>query len=290
MPNFVSVKNSNLLPHPPVILPVIGQPFIVLASVDSSNNYAMAQVRAGKAIHGTTYFALEQTAGKGQRGKTWVTTPGENIMMTVVLQPIGLQVGHQFLLSAAIALACYDFYKKYAGAETRIKWPNDIYWRDRKAAGILIENRQVGISGAFAGGEHRAPGTSEAVEQTTGNTWQWAIAGMGININQTQFAKGVRNPVSLKQITGKDFKVEALAKELCLFLEQRWQDVMAGKQEQLFSDYHAALYKLNETVTLKRDSQVFETTIMGVSPSGWLLTKDAVERQFAVGEVEWVLA
>ena len=261
------------MPHPPVILPVIGQPFIVLPVVDSTNNYAMGQVRAGMATHGTAWLALEQTAGRGQRGKSWITTPGENIMMTVVLQPVGLQVAQQFTLSAAIALACYDLYKKYAGDETRIKWPNDLYWRDRKAGGILIENRQSGIS-ETAGNE--------------GNTWQWAIVGMGININQTRFAAGVRNPVSLKQITGKDFQVEELAKELCSFLEQRWRMLLSGDHSAIFREYHDALYKLNETVKLKKENQVFSTQILGVATDGMLLTKDAVERQFSVGEVEWV--
>ncbi|WP_315818363.1 biotin--[acetyl-CoA-carboxylase] ligase [Paraflavitalea speifideaquila] len=124
------------MPHP-----TIGQRLIILPVIDSTNNYAMAQATAGLASHGTVYFALQQTAGKGQRGKTWHTTPGENIMMSVVIQPQALITNQQFLLSAAIALGCYDFFKTYAGEETSIKWPNDIYWRDRKAAGILIESR-----------------------------------------------------------------------------------------------------------------------------------------------------
>ena len=124
------------MPHP-----TIGQRLIILPVIDSTNNYAMGQATAGKAGHGTVYFTLEQTAGKGQRGKTWLATPGENIMMSVVIEPHPLKTSQQFLLSAAIALGCYDFFKNYAGDETSIKWPNDIYWRDRKAAGILIESR-----------------------------------------------------------------------------------------------------------------------------------------------------
>ena len=72
----------------------------------------MAQVTAGLAKHGTAYFAMEQTNGKGQRGKSWNTSePGENIMLSVVLEPKALTIGNQFILSASVALACYDFLK-----------------------------------------------------------------------------------------------------------------------------------------------------------------------------------
>ncbi|NML20363.1 biotin--[acetyl-CoA-carboxylase] ligase [Pseudoflavitalea sp. G-6-1-2] len=266
MPIFVVVKNSNLLPHPAISGP-IGQPLTVLASIDSTNNYAMAQAVSGAAAHGSAYFALEQTAGKGQRGRTWLTTPGENIMMSTVIRPAELPFHQQFLLSAAMALACYDFFKKYAGDETRIKWPNDIYWRDRKAAGILIENRLE-------------PGNAQ---------WQWAIVGMGVNINQTSFGEGTKNPVSLKQITGKTFEVETMAAELCSFQEKWWQVIVSGELEKLMPAYHDALYKLNEEVRLKKENGVFSTRVSGVTANGQLHTKDVIDRYFDVGEVEWVL-
>lgn len=259
------------MPHP-----TIGQRLIILPVIDSTNNYAMAQATAGKAGHGTVYFALEQTAGKGQRGKAWLTTPGENIMMSVVIQPEGLKTSQQFLLSAAIALGCYDFFKNYAGDETRIKWPNDIYWRDRKAAGILIESR--------VGTQNLTPLTTHNSQLTT---WLFAIAGMGININQTQFASTALRPVSLKQITGKTYDINALARELCDSLENRYQTI--NNPDQLLADYHQALYKLHQPVKLKKGASIFETTIHGVTPSGQLITRDTLERHFDVGEVEWVI-
>lgn len=243
--------------------PTIGQRLIILPVIDSTNNYAMGQATAGKAGHGTVYFALEQTAGKGQRGKTWITTPGENIMMSVVIDPHPLKTSQQFLLSAAIALGCYDFFKNYAGDETSIKWPNDIYWRDRKAAGILIESRVASLD------------------------WQWSIAGMGININQTQFDPAALRPVSLKQITGKTYDINALARELCTSLQNRYQAI--NYPTQLLADYQQALYKLHQPVKLKKGASVFETSIQGVTPAGQLITRDTLERHFDVGEVEWVI-
>ena len=242
---------------------MIGNPFTVLASVDSTNNYAMAQVHAGLAKHGTAWFAREQHAGRGQRGKQWATQPGENIILSTVIEPF-LLVQQQFLLSAAIALACYRFFSNYAGDETKIKWPNDLYWRDRKAGGILVEN------------------------VLKGQDWKFAIAGMGININQTSFPEHLLNPVSLKQITGKTFDPLNLAKELCLKIDEVLNEMKSGGTENIIQQYKAVLYKRNEKVKLKKSIAVFETIIREVKSDGLLITEDTMERSFDFGEVEWV--
>ncbi|RYY18652.1 MAG: biotin--[acetyl-CoA-carboxylase] ligase [Chitinophagaceae bacterium] len=226
----------------------------------------MAQAHAGLATHGTAYFALEQTAGKGQRGKSWLSAPGENIMMSLNLSPRAVRIDQAFLLSAAVALGCYDFYKSIAGDETAIKWPNDIYWRDRKAGGILIEN-QLG-----------APD----------NSWNCSIAGIGLNVNQTVFEQQQAKAVSLKQITGKAFDVFTLAKELCVYISKRMELLYTSRFKQLIDDYNQALYLRGHSTKLRSGPVVFTTEIAGVDPGGWLLTRDAVDRRFAVGEVEWL--
>jgi len=240
-----------------------GNPFTVLASVDSTNNYAMAQVHAGLAKHGAAWFAREQHAGRGQRGKQWATQPGENIILSTVIEPF-LLVQQQFLLSAAIALACYRFFSNYAGDETKIKWPNDLYWRDRKAGGILVEN------------------------VLKGQDWKFAIAGMGININQTSFPEHLLNPVSLKQITGKTFDPLNLAKELCLKIDEVLNEMKSGGTENIIQQYNTVLYKRNEKVKLKKSIAVFETIIHEVKSDGLLITEDTMVRSFDFGEVEWV--
>jgi BirA family biotin operon repressor/biotin-[acetyl-CoA-carboxylase] ligase len=248
----------------PVQEAAIGHPYIILPTIDSTNNYAMRQIQAGLATHGATWFALEQTAGKGQRGKSWLTTPNQNIMLSSVITP-GLLPTRQFWLSATVALACYDFYKKYAGDETAIKWPNDVYWRDRKAGGILIEN-------VFRGTD-----------------WLYAVVGIGINVNQVVFDPSLPNPVSLKQITGKDFDAAALGTELCQALESRYQQLRAGGIAPIMQEYQQVLYKIHQPVTLKKGTALFETTITGVTDAGRLLTKDVMEREFDFGEVEMVI-
>ena len=251
------------MPHQAALLP-IGHPFIELTTVDSTNNYAMGQVHARAAGHGVAFFAQEQTTGKGQRGKTWSSHAGENIILSVVLQPFQMKVSDSFYLSATIALACYDFFKNYAGNDTCIKWPNDIYWRDRKAGGILIENV---VMKEFC---------------------TYVIVGIGMNINQTSFASNIVNPVSLKQISGKTFRPIDLAKELCSFLDIYYRKLEFERVE-IIEHYNTHLFRLNQIVNLKRKDIVFETLVKGVSPSGKLLTRDTEEREFDFGEVEWIL-
>ena len=238
--------------------------FKILDSVDSTNNYAMAQVHAGMAKHGMAWFAREQATGKGQRGHGWDSESGKNIALSLVLQPELLNITQGFFLSATVALACHELFSIYAGDETSIKWPNDLYWRDRKAGGILIENVQQGAA------------------------WKYAIAGVGININQTTFNSELKNPVSIKQITGKDHDAARLGEELYELIMKRTSAMKTISFEKTLKAYNQHLFGLNKTVRLKKGNAVFETVIKEVNTYGQLVTVDAVERTFEFGEVSWV--
>ena len=241
----------------------IGNNYIKLDLVDSTNNYAMAQIHAGLTSHGFVYIARQQTAGKGQRGKTWNTHLDESLIMSVVLQPHSSLYSNKFILSAAIAVACHDFTSIYAGNNTKIKWPNDIYWNDRKAGGILIENI------------------------LQGSEWKYAVVGIGLNINQNAFSEPLKNAVSFKQITGKDWDIFQLIEQLCKNLEARYQQAIS-QPEQLFKEYCKHLYKLNEEVLLRYNNIVFKTIIKSVNREGKLITENAHKEDFNPGELEWL--
>lgn len=237
---------------------------IILQSVDSTNNYAMQQVHSGLAKDGDCWFALEQTQGRGRRGKHWLAQKGENIMLSIVADTLFLKIHQQFQLSVAISMACYDLFKGYDNINTKIKWPNDLFWNDRKAGGILIEN------------------------SLKGNIWQWAVIGVGLNINQTAFEPEANRPVSLQQITGNNFDVIQLAKELYSLVAQRLNELKEHRFNTMLNEYNEVLYKKNDKVRLKKGNIIFETTIIGVSANGQLETMDSMERFFGFDEVEWI--
>lgn len=260
-----------------------GLPFIELQSVDSTNNYARQKIYAGLAHHGMAIFAHEQVAGKGQRGKVWCTERGSNIILSLVIEPQSLLLAQQFQLSACVAVAAHEFFIKYAGDETKIKWPNDLFWQDRKAGGILIESIVTGPQPEINSQQTHIANTSSIAQ------WKWSIAGMGININQTHFPSDLPNPVSLKQITGKNFDVVDLAKELVLIFNKHFTELIENGFENIYSTYLAHLYKRNVTVKLKKGPKVFEAMINGVSPRGKLITHHAIDEEFDLGEVEWII-
>ena len=197
-----------MLPATPII--TLGAPLIELPSIDSTNIYAMEQIKAGKAISGSCYNTPFQTHGKGQHGRIWESEKGQNLLCSYVLELKSLNPSKnwgpedQKGLSAAVAIGAKAFFGAHAGDETLIKLPNDIYWRDRKAGGILIEN------------------------SLRGTEWTWAVIGIGFNINQTSFSPDAPNPVSLRQITGRQWEIARLQTELSKALTdsiQNWIQV-----------------------------------------------------------------
>lgn len=248
----------------------IGLPFTELTEVDSTNIYAMNQVKTNLAGHGAAFLAQKQWAGKGQMGKVWEAETGQNILLSVVLDPKKLVFDGLALepsvVSMLVAVGCFNFFITYAGDETSIKWPNDIYWRDRKAAGILIEN------------SFRGP------------IWQWSIAGMGVNINQTEFGTGLNKAVSLKQITGKTFQVLALAKELCSYIDAALQMLIDKGPDTLLALYNNVLYKKEEQVQLEIEGQKITATICRVLSNGHLEieTENGIKQSHALGAIQWL--
>jgi BirA family transcriptional regulator, biotin operon repressor / biotin---[acetyl-CoA-carboxylase] ligase len=236
--------------------------------VESTNNYAMAKLHAGMLSGAYCFFALEQTAGKGQRGKSWVSLAGQNITMSTAFSlshSVSANVSaFPFLLSASMALGCYDFIKDYGIPDVSIKWPNDIYSGDRKAAGILIEN---GYKGA---------------------TWHWSVVGTGVNVNQQQFPEDVPNAVSFKMITGNDFNVIQLGKRLHHHLVSRFEVLYSADKDRILEEYNSKLYKKGEQVTVKKDNAVFAVRIDHVTADGELVTYAGMEMKFKSGEVEFI--
>ncbi len=242
----------------------LGQPFIELTEVDSSNNYAMQQVKEGRAGHGSAFFAFNQFQGKGRRSKNWQSAPGENIILSVIIDTIAFAGSPPFLLSMAMACGVHQFLFSLTEKNFLIKWPNDIYFNDRKAAGILIENIY------------------------RGSTWQWAIVGIGINTNQEQFDPELANPVSLKQITSKRYQPEKAARTLCNFLETAYRQSLSNPEE-IIHLYNLFLYKKNEIARFKKNGTTIECQVDSVDKFGQLKIIHPLLDHLQIDEVKWLI-
>lgn len=134
---------------------------------------------------GYTVWTKYQTAGRGQQGNSWESEKDKNLLFSTLFRLTNVPVERQFLLSELVAVGIANVLAEYTSGIS-IKWPNDIYWHDKKIAGILIENSLLG------------------------NQISSSVVGVGVNINQQKFVSNAPNPVSLAQITGKEYDLETL--------------------------------------------------------------------------------
>lgn len=219
---------------------------------------------------GTVVYADEQTKGRGQVGNSWESEPGKNLTATVILYPDFLSAERQFLITQVGALAVCDFLTQMVGlSDIRVKWPNDVYWKDRKISGTLNEAMLIGK------------------EMT------YVMLGVGINLNQIQFRSPAPNPVSVVQITEEEFPVD---KAVLLFrqcLMQRYMQLVNGGEADLVSDYSKVLYRNdgNYYPYLDEDGCRFDAKIVCVHPNGEyeLEMKDGARRVFLFKQVSFLL-
>jgi BirA family biotin operon repressor/biotin-[acetyl-CoA-carboxylase] ligase len=247
----------------------LGKPFIELQSVDSTNNYARSLIHQEMATHGTAIFAQEQLAGKGQRGKQWLSEAGTNLILSMIIEPRIVEITDPFQLNACITLAAQHLLSNQISENIAIKWPNDLYYNDKKIGGVLLEN--IFSSGSTA-------------------TWKWAIAGIGININQTKFPEELPNPVSLKQITEKDHDPVQLAKTLCEQINEYLILLKKDGFDKVHDEYNQKLYKRGQLIKLKKSNRSFEAKLKAVSSSGKLIVQHSMEEEFGFEEVEWLFS
>ena len=226
-----------------------------------------------------------QTAGRGQAGNSWESEKGKNLLFSTLLRYPEVEAANQWRLSMLVAVAVREAITSILSplasrlSSITIKWPNDIYYNDQKLVGILIENTLSGRQIAYT------------------------IAGVGINVNQTQWLSNALNPVSMKQITGEECDVENL---LNAFLEaiQRWE---TASTEQLREEYIKHLYRrtgwhsyverevsvapTNIQLSSQPADGVFLAQWVDITPQGeWVLRlKSGEEKRYHFKQIRFVL-
>ncbi|MGL4781081.1 MAG: biotin--[acetyl-CoA-carboxylase] ligase [Bacteroidales bacterium] len=239
---------------------------IYLDEVDSTNKYLRELTTKNKSIEeGTLVWSKKQTKGRGQTGNSWESEPNMNLTFSFILYPEFLHINEQFILSELVAAALLEELSQF-GSGFSIKWPNDIYWMDKKVAGILIEN------------------------DLTGSQIQQTIVGVGLNVNQTLFISDAPNPVSLKQITGKTFNLVDLLDSIMSNIYSKYLQLISDGGEDIHNYYMAHLYRKNGFYTYRDKTGLFEAEIDHIEPGGYLVLKDkdTHKRVYAFKEVEYI--
>lgn len=204
-----------------------------------------------------------QSAGKGQQGNSWESEVGKNLLFSMLLRPTNIAVDKQFVVSQMISLAIIKVLDQYADGFS-IKWPNDIYWNDKKIGGILIEN------------------TLQA------NKIKWMIVGVGLNVNQEIFLSNAPNPVSLFNIIGKELPVNEILENILIAFEQLYckKDV-----EVIRDEYLENLYRGTGFYKFKAGDYIFEAQITNVFADGQIELETTTDEilKFYFKEVEFVI-
>ncbi len=212
-----------------------------LQETDSTNSEAARH--CGVAADGEVWVAAFQHAGKGQQSNSWESEAGKNLLFSIFLRPQRLKAAEQFRLSQAVSLAVCEALRE-EGIDAVIKWPNDIYVGEKKIAGLLIEQHIMG-------------------EYVTS-----AVAGIGLNVNQSVFRSPAPNPTSMVLETGRTFELEPLLQRVLKHIADRYAGLSAAG---LKEDYLRCLFRYHEWAYYLADNFRFKGKITDVLPTGELV-------------------
>ena len=239
----------------------IGQKIIYLPTCQSTNSYAMDMSEVD-VVEGTIIITSHQTAGKGQRGNTWEALPNQNFTFSVILKPHFLPIHKQFELSMIVALGISNFLQKYLPDSVKIKWPNDIFYQNKKICGILIENILK----------------KDVLDKS--------IIGIGINILQEEFQSN--QATSLRKITGEMYDLELLFPELLKNLEEQYLLLINNHSTLIKSNYLAKMFRFNEECKFY-SNRLFTGKIVDVDIVGNLIVEvEGEEFKFGMKEISFV--
>jgi BirA family biotin operon repressor/biotin-[acetyl-CoA-carboxylase] ligase len=245
----------------------VGQNLITLKEVDSTNNFLKNTLSNSKPLpEGTVIMAESQYAGRGQQQNGWHSENGKNLTFSLLLTPSFLAIANQFDLTRAVSLGVYDALNPLLGNNLKIKWPNDIYYGDKKLGGMLIENLLQGTQ----------------IKQS--------VIGIGLNINQVDFPPNIPNPTSVKQILHRDYDILAILSEICNNIEGWYLKLKAGQTLAVREAYLNRLYWLNEEHAFKSDGRVFNGKVKNVKNNGLLVVQHNVDTELAYNfkEIEFL--
>lgn len=240
--------------HPPI--------YINLAQTPSTNNYARELIQQHLAQPNLVITTAHQTQGKGQFGKTWISEPNKNITLSILVLINETQLLQPFVLLVKVALGVRAYIQSHCQQAVFIKWMNDIYCNDKKAAGILLET----------------------VNHASNPNLKWMIIGVGVNVNQEDFGELNTKATSLSQLTQKTYDLKAERENLVNSILKFWEEENANL---MVTAYNNHLYQKNHLVRFKKENIAFKAIVKEVTLQGELCVENSMWQKFAFGEVVW---
>ncbi len=237
---------------------------IKVNAIDSTNSFVRKFYEGNAGFEPVCVQAHHQTRGRGQRGASWLSKPGENLTFSILYPHEQLQFSRHFLLSATVSLAVLEVLQQYQVPNLKVKWPNDILSAKKKIGGILIENiiRNSGIAAS--------------------------IIGIGLNVNQEDFT-GLPAAGSLYSLTGKRYELDELLDELLSKIDKKLKTLPKAGKIRLLEKYTKNMFRLNQVSTFELPSgERINGIIRGVTTEGKLNLEidDAVFRSFDLKEIQ----
>jgi BirA family biotin operon repressor/biotin-[acetyl-CoA-carboxylase] ligase len=215
---------------------------IVRLGATASTMRDAAVLAASGCAHGTAVVAEEQTAGIGRHGHSWHSQPGAGLYLSVVLRLPETSP----ILTLALGLAAVDAIRNVAGVVCDLRWPNDVLAGGRKIAGIIVQMADSA-----------------------------AIAGIGINVNHTQFPPELTElATSLRLQTGRTIDKELLLESLLASIDDCCEILRSGGNAALLKMFStASSYVSGKPVKVDLGERSIEGVTVGLDDAGFLRVK-----------------
>jgi len=235
---------------------------IKLSAINSTNDYLKKRTSRQHVENFTIVIANHQTEGKGQIGAIWNSEPGKNLTFSVLIKDLLQDINSIFNLNAAVAVSIVQALKAFQADDLSIKWPNDILAGNKKLGGILIEN------------------------SIKNNGEIFSIVGIGLNVNQTDFA-ALPRASSLAALTGKEYALDVLLDEIVQNIKRNVAALMNGDTA-VWDRYHQLLYKKGMPMPFESRGKQFMGIIKGVTANGSLevLLEDDTVATYGVRDIQ----
>lgn len=266
-------KDFSLL-EKELFLPERDAEWLRFDEIVSTSTFLRTYERTSRTLPYVVAIAQFQTAGRGQRGNSWESEAGKNLLFSIAHYAPPVAPKDQFfiseLISCSILAVLTDLFPTHK-EHFRIKWPNDIYWKDRKLAGILIEH------------------------ELSENHILKTIIGIGINVNQRAFLSDAPNPVSLLQATGEETAEpeNILQRILACYANviNQYRDAPSPWATLIGEAYHSVLYRRGTKASYRDAQGIFQAVLERVEPDGMLCLRDDRQnlRRYAFKEVVYLI-